>query len=415
MTLVSSITSRRFHPFLLIAALTLAISAHAADPNRGYVHTSGSQLVDGQGHTLNLRGASLGNWMVPEGYMFRLEQDPQSPREIEALLNELLGPTAATRFWHDYRDRYVTRADIQFLQHTGYNSIRIPIDYRFFTPGNEEGFTLLDRVIGWAQEAGLYIVIDMHAAPCGQTGTNIDNSWGYPWLFESPECQQQTVDIWKRIAAHYRDSKTVLGYDLLNEPIPPFPQLQIYNARLEPLYRRIVAGIREVDTHHVVILGGGQWDTNFSVFGPPFDSNVMYTFHKYWMSPEQPAIQAYLDFRDRYHVPLWLGESGENTDAWVSQFRQLLDKNQIGWAFWPYKKMEKSSAPISFNRPQYWDEIVAFAKTRGGTGEAEKQIARRPPMDHIRATFADLLNNIQFEHCTQNAGYLQALSLSPSD
>jgi len=408
--------SRRSHLFLLIGALALAISAHAAA--NGFVHTNGSQLVDGQGHALNLRGTSLGNWMVPEGYMFRLEQGPQSGREIEALVNELLGPTAATQFWHDYRDRYVTRADIQFLHHAGYNSIRIPIDYRFFTPGNEEGFTLpegftlLDRVIGWAQEAGLYVVLDMHAAPCGQTGTNIDNSWGYPWLFESPECQQQIIDIWKSIAAHYRDSKTVLGYDLLNEPIPHFPQLQIYNARLEPLYRRIVAGVREVDTHHVVILGGAQWDTNFSVFGPPFDSNVMYTFHKYWTPPEQPAIQPYLDFRDRYHVPLWLGESGENTDAWVSQFRQLLEKNQIGWAFWPYKKMERTSAPVSFNRPQYWDEIVAFAKTRGSTGDAEKQIARRPPMDHIRAAFADLLQNIEFQHCTQNADYLAALGLS---
>jgi len=407
------IAARRFHPLPLIAALALALSAHAA--TNGYVHTNGSQLVDGDGHTLNLRGTSLGNWMVPEGYMFRLEQAPQSGREIEALVNELLGPTAATQFWHDYRDRYVTRADIQFLRRTGYNSIRIPIDYRFFTPGNPDGLALLDRVIGWAQEVGLYIVIDMHAAPCGQTGTNIDNSWGYPWLFESPECQQQTIDIWKRIAAHYRDSKTVLGYDLLNEPIPHFPQLQIYNARLESLYRRIVAGVREVDTHHVVILGGAQWDTNFSVFGPPFDSNVMYTFHKYWMPPEQPAIQTYLDFRDRYNVPLWLGESGENTDAWVSQFRQLLDKNQIGWAFWPYKKMENPSAPVSFNRPRYWDEIVAFAQTRAGTGDAEKQIARRPPMDHIRAAFADLLNNIQFEHCTQNAGYLKALGLSTAN
>jgi hypothetical protein len=412
-TPLSSIALRRLHPLLLISALTLGFSSQAA--TNGFVHANGTQLVDGEGHTLNLRGTSLGNWMVPEGYMFRLDQGPQSGQEIEALVNELLGPTAAEQFWHDYRDRYVTRADIQFLHRAGFNSVRIPIDYRFFTPGNEEGFTLLDRVIGWAQQAGLYIVIDMHAAPCGQTGTNIDNSWGYPWLFESPECQQQTIDIWKRIAAHYRDSKTVLGYDLLNEPIPHFPQLQIYNARLEPLYRRIVAGVRKVDTHHVVILGGAQWDTNFSVFGPPFDSNVMYTFHKYWMPPEQPAIQAYLDFRDRYHVPLWLGESGENTDVWVSQFRQLLEKNQIGWAFWPYKKMEKPSAPVSFSRPQYWDEIVAFAKTRGGTGDAEKQIARRPPMDHVRAAFADLLNNVEFEHCTQNPDYLKALGLKSAD
>jgi endoglucanase len=398
---------------LLVLAFTLlSLSAHAA--THSFVHTDGPRLVDGEGHPLNLRGTSLGNWMVPEGYMFRLEKGPQSGREIEALINELIGPADAAKFWHEYRDLYVTRADIEFLARAGYNSIRIPIDYRFFTPGNNEGFALLDRVIGWAQEAGLYIIIDMHAAPGGQTGTNIDNSWGYPWLFESPESQQETIDIWKRIAEHYRNSTTVFGYDLLNEPIPPFPAIQIYNSRLEPLYRRIVAGIREVDTHHVVILGGAQWDTNFSVFGPPFDSNVMYTFHKYWMPPEQPSIQAYLDFRDRYHVPIWLGESGENNDAWVSQFRQLLEKNNIGWCFWPYKKMEATSAPVTFKPPRYWEEIVAFAQTREGTGDAEKQIARRPPMDHIRAAFDDLLQNIRFENCTRNDGYLKALGLTAS-
>ena len=396
---------------LLLAIAFLPLPTRAAA--RGYVHTDGPRLVDGEGRTLNLRGTSLGNWMVPEGYMFRLEKGPQSGREIDALFNELIGPADTAKFWHEYRDRYVTRADIQFLAHAGYNSIRIPIDYRFFTPGNNEGFTLLDRVIGWAQEAGLYIIIDMHAAPGGQTGTNIDNSWGYPWLFESPESQQEAIDIWKRIAGHYRDSPTVLGYDLLNEPIPPFPALQIYNSRLEPLYRRIVAGVRQVDKHHVVILGGAQWDTNFNVFGPPFDSNVMYTFHKYWMPPEQPAIQAYVDFRDKYRVPIWLGESGENNDTWVSQFRQLLEKNNIGWCFWPYKKMQATSAPVTFKRPRYWDEIVAFAQARGGLGDAEKQIARRPPMDHIRAAFADLLENIRFESCTRNDGHLKALGLTP--
>ena len=254
----------------------MLLAARAA--THGFAHADGARLVNGEGRTLNLRGTSLGNWMVPEGYMFRLDKGPQSGREIDALINELIGPAATAKFWHEYRDRYVTRADIQFLTRAGYNSIRIPIDYRFFTPGNNEGFALLDRVIGWAQETGLYVIIDMHAAPGGQTGTNIDNSWGYPWLFEIPESQQETIDIWKSIAAHYRDSTTVLGYDLLNEPLPPFPALQIYNSRLEPLYRRIVAGIRQVDTHHVVILGGAQWDTNFSVFGPPFDSNSMYTF-----------------------------------------------------------------------------------------------------------------------------------------
>jgi endoglucanase len=405
---------KAFRGFSLVTLCFFLLCFSARAASNGFVHTEGPHLVDGQGHTLHLRGTSLGNWIVREGYMFHLDKGPQSSREIDELTNELLGPVESAKLWREYRDRYISRADIQFLAKAGYNSIRIPIDYRFFTPGNEEGFTLLDRVIGWSQEAGLHVVIDMHAAPGGQTGTNIDNSWGYPWLFESQECQQQTVDIWKRIAEHYRDSTTVLGYELLNEPIPHFPSLQIYNSRLEPLYRRIVAGIREVDQHHVVILGGAQWDTNFSIFGPPFDSNVVYTFHKYWMAPEQAAIQPYIDFRDRYHVPIWLGESGENNDAWVSQFRQLLEKNEIDWCFWPYKKMDSGSAPVTFKRPRYWDEIVAFAQTRAGLGDAEKQIARRPPIDHIRAAFDDLLENIRFENCVHNDSYLKALGLTPT-
>ncbi len=87
--------------------------------------------------------------------------------------------------------------------------------------------------------------------------------------------------LWHRLAAHYRNEPIVLGYDLLNEPIPHFQQLQQYNKDLEPVYRKIVAAVRQVDRNHVVILGGAQWDTNFKVFGQPSDLNVMYTFHKY--------------------------------------------------------------------------------------------------------------------------------------
>ncbi len=85
---------------------------------------------------------------------------------------------------------------------------------------------------------------------------------------------------------------TVLGYDLLNEPIPHFPQIQQYNKDLEPVYKRVTAAIRQVDSHHVIILGGAQWDSNFDVFGPPFDKNVMYTFHKYWTPPTEAVIKS---------------------------------------------------------------------------------------------------------------------------
>ena len=89
-----------------------------------------------------------------------------------------------------------------------------------------------------------------------------------------------------RLAMRYRDEPTVLGYDLLNEPIPHFPKLIPLNSLLEPLYKELSAEIRKIDAHHILFLGGAQWDSNFSVFGKPFDANVAYTFHKYWTAPD---------------------------------------------------------------------------------------------------------------------------------
>jgi hypothetical protein len=123
------------------------------------------------------------------------------------------------------------------------------------------------------------------------------------------------------------------------------------NPSLEPVYKKLADEIRKVDAHHILFLGGAPWDSNFSVFGKPFDANVAYTFHKYWTPPDESVIRQYVDFRERYDVPIWMGESGENTDEWIAQFVKTLEKNNIGWAFWPCKKMEKASAVVSIIPP----------------------------------------------------------------
>ncbi len=390
---------------------SLAVPALAADAQqRGFVKTRGKDLVSPDGEKLKLRGINLGNWLEPEGYMFLFEGGPQSTREIEAFFNELIGPEAAIEFWKKYRRRYITDADIEFVKRSGLNSVRIPFHYKFFLPGGE-GFEFLDPIVASCRRAGIWVVLDMHCAPGGQTGANIDDSWNYPWLYESPKDQDLLCQLWRTIAQHYRDEPAVIGYDLLNEPIPHFPQLQKYNDRLEPIYRRVTKAIREVDTNHAIILEGARWATNFKVFGAPFDSNVIYEFHKYWMPPVESAIQEYVDYRERYNVPIWLGESGENTDEWIQQFATLLEKNDIGWCFWPFKKMQKTSCMASIQPPEYWDEIAAFAKLPQGTGNAEKLIAARPPLEHCRKALEDLLEKIQFNACRVNAGYLQALGV----
>lgn len=401
--------SRRQFVHASLAAGSLSASNASITPG-GFVKTRGKDIVAPSGETLHLRGINLGNWFEPEGYMFLFEKGPQSPREIEGFFNELIGPSAAEAFWKEYRRRYVTEADIQLIRRAGLNSVRIPLHYKFFN-ADGEGFAILDAALEWCHRAGIWAILDMHCAPGGQTGTNIDDSWNYPWLYESARDQELLCEIWRRIAEHYRNANIVLGYDLLNEPIPHFPQLRKYNGQLEPLYRRITKAIREVDRNHAIILEAAQWDTNFKVFGPPFDSNVIYEFHKYWTPPTQAVIQEYLDFRDRYNVPVWLGESGENTDDWIRQFRTVLEKNGVGWCFWPYKKMEKTSCMASISKPAHWDEITAFGQMPRGTGNAEKVIAARPSLEHSREALADLLSKIRLESCRMNRGYFDALGL----
>jgi endoglucanase len=394
----------------LIFATFLAVFVASPVAHAQFVHTQGKEIVDATGKPLLLRGTNLGNWLVPEGYMWHLnEGGPESPREIEALITELIGPQRAHEFWHTYRENYITQADIHLIKQCGFNSIRVPLHYKFFETDDSEGFALLDHVIEWAHQENLYIILDMHAAPGGQTGKNIDDSDGYPWLFSDASAQQHTIEIWQRLARHYGNNPTVIGYDLLNEPIPHYTGLAQFNPKLEPLYKRIAAAIRQVDPHHILILGGAQWDNNFDVFGQPFDKNAVYTFHRYHATPDQTVVQKYVDFREKYQVPIWLGESGENSDDWIAKVVSVLEKNDIGWAFWPYKKMQATSSVVTFAAPPGWDSIVQFSKLPRATSEEEARLKSRPEQSVIDRALAGILNNIQLRECTENKGYIHAL------
>ena len=393
--------------------LSLLVSSTSHGQSR-FVTTSGKDLITPAGKRLLLKGINLGNWLLPEGYMFKFKT-ANSPRLIETLINQLVGEEEARRFWKAYQENYITRADIRFIKQSGFNSVRVPFSYRLFVsdgvhPRLEgEGYRLLDNVIGWCKEERLYVILDMHAAPGGQTGDNIDDSWGYPFLFESAERQDLLINLWRKIAARYRYEPTVIGFDLLNEPIAHYFIDANLNPRLEPLYRRVVAGIRQVNRNQLIFLGGAQWNTNFKVFGSPFDSRLVYTFHKYWMEVNRGAIQEYLDFRNRYKVPIWMGESGENTDEWISSFRTLLESNNIGWCFWPYKKLEATSCVVSINSPAEWQTIIAFAEGPRTTFEDLRK--HRPAKEKVQQALSNYLEQIKFSNCRINQGYLKALGL----
>jgi len=381
-----------------------------------FVTVRGDELIKPNGDTLFLKGIGLGNWLLPEGYMWKFDK-ATSPRQINEVISQLIGPAAARDFWEQYRDNYITQEDIAYIKDIGMNSVRVAIDYRILTPERhpdvwlESGFKHLDQLVKWCRQEGLYLILDMHAAPGGQTGENIDNGWGYPFLFKSEASQQRVIEIWKKLARRYKDEPTVLGYDLLNESIPTFEGYDKLNKYLVPLYKQITEAIRAVDPNHIIIVEGAQWSTNFDVFGKPFADNMIYSFHKYWMPPEQEQIQSYVDFREKYNVPLWLGESGENDNKWIASFRTLLEKNNIGWSFWPYKKMADSSGVISIPKPEGWDKIVTFQKHWGSDFETLRKY--RPKMEESKAILNQFLQNMKFENSRPNPGYIKAMGLTP--
>lgn len=401
---------------LLFLAVTFCFSS--ALLAQRFFTAKGKQIIDLNGKQFQIKGTNLGNWLVPEGYMFGFE-NASSPRLINQTLMELIGPGETKLFWKKYLDTYITAADIHYLKQIGMNSIRIPFNYRLFTNENymgandaNRGFMYLEKVINWCKKENLYIILDMHCAPGGQTGDNIDDSNGYPFLFEDGQSQSLCIDIWKKIAARYKNESIIIGYDLLNEPIAHYFDKDKLNPLLEPLYKRITAAIRTVDKNHILFLGGAQWDSNFEPFGKPFDSKLVYTFHKYWTPPTREVIKDYIDFSDKYNVPIYCGETGENEDAWVDTFRKMLDSNSIGWHFWPYKKLNNTRGIVTFDNPAYYDSVSTYANAvRFNFGDVRKN--RPADIAEIKKALNGFLQNCRFENCIENKGYIKALGFKP--
>lgn len=381
------------------------------------MHVEGVNLVDSNGEKLFIKGTNLGCWLNPEGYMFGFGI-ASSARLIDEMFCELVGPEKTAEFWKSFKDNYITRNDIKYIASCGANTVRIPFNYRLFTDedymglkSEQDGFVRIDSVVKWCREFGIYAILDMHAAPGGQTGDNIDDSYGYPWLFESEVCQEQFYDIWTKIAEHYKDEPVVLGYELMNEPIAPyFANQQFLNDKFMPICKEAVARIRKIDVNHIIILGAPQWNTNFEpVTDWSFDKNMMLTCHRYGGEAGIDGIREYLDFRDKTGIPMYMGEIGHNTIEWQSSYSKILQECNIGYTYWPYKKRE-IECMVAFDVPENWDKIVtSFANNK--RSDFNEIRLTRPNQKEAYEMMKEFVENVRFEHCYPIPAYINSMML----
>lgn len=385
-----------------------------------YLHTSGKKIVDKDNKEVILRGMGLGGWMLQEGYMLETNAFANPQHQIKGLIKDLIGDANTTQFYDAWLANHCTERDVDSLASWGFNSIRLPMHYNLFTlPIEEEpvagqntwlekGFAMTDNLLEWCGKNKIYLILDLHAAPGGQGNDAAISDYDKtkPSLWQSDANKQKTIALWRKLAERYATEPWIGGYDLINEPNWNFTAGanqngcgETNNAPLRQLYIAITNAIWEVDTNHIIYIEGNCWANNYTNIFPVWDNNMVASFHKYWNYNDQGSLQFALDMRDQQNVPVWLGESGENSNTWFTNAIQLLETNSVGWSWWPMKKVGSVVNPLTVVKNDEYNTLLTYWKD-GGT---------KPTVDFAKNALMQLAENLKIGNTIYRKDVIDAM------
>jgi endoglucanase len=324
-------------------------SAKAA--GTGYWHTSGNQILDSNNQPVRIAGI---NWFgfetanyVVHGLWTRNYQD---------MLNQ--------------------------IKSLGYNTIRLPYSNQLFDAGSTPnsidftknpdlqgltGLQIMDKIIGYASQIGLRIILDRHRPDSGAQSALWYTS-AYP--------ESRWISDWQMLANRYKGNPMVVGADLHNEPHAP----ACWGCGGTTVDWRLAAeragnAILSVNPNWLIFVegvdcysAGGQasgdcywWGGNLEGAATyPVQLNVpnrlVYSAHDYpssvypqtWFSdPNYPnnlpsVWDTHWGYLYKNNVaPVWLGEFGTKLQStsdqqWLSTLVNYLGKGASGmnWTFW---------------------------------------------------------------------------------
>jgi endoglucanase len=381
---------------------------------RRQLHCNAGAILNESNATVILRGFGLGNWLMPEGYMWGIGNGTTStnydaPREMEAGVIDLCGGDTATahQFWTLFRANYHTEKDFCSMKAWGCNSVRISFNANIVQPRSgqpanapyiydPEGWAIFDNIVDWCTKYQLWIIWDMHGAPGGQSGDNIADADGTARLWTEPAIYQpRAIDLWMKIVQRYANNDWVVGYNILNEPL-----LNKYGID-RVVYRNFLIqctdSIRKVDTKGLLFIDGDNYAQNFTSLTPPWDPQVVYSFHCY------PACCSYFGleaFATQYGTPMWHGETGEGgaTEPYTG-YTNCVNKLEshvppVGWAWWTLKKFSNTTMPYSIKRTTGFQSIINYWNN-GGT-KPTVAAAKAALLDMAVRTNSDSTSDVTF-------------------
>ena len=162
----------------------------------GWFSTSGNQIVDSAGHSVQIAGV---NW-------FGFETALGVPHGL---------------YTRGYQDMMNQMADL------GFNTIRLPyssdmlhstatsFNINYSKSPDLQGLTalqIMDKIIDYAGQVGLKIILDHHRSTPGD-GPSSNGLW-----YDAQHSEASWIADWQMLATRYGDDPTVIGADLHNEP-----------------------------------------------------------------------------------------------------------------------------------------------------------------------------------------------------
>ena len=348
-------------------------------------------IVNENGENVVLKGVNLGNWLLWEtwmGFVPEYTEDWAYYDTLQVLLDRF-GEEKTAEIVKTYEDNFITEEDISQIEKLGFNCIRVPFWYRNFMTeelkwlsenhDDNKGFQKLDWLISTCEKYGIYVMLDLHGAPGGQSKNHCTGKAGRNELYENENMMNATVELWSAIAERYKNNKTVCAYDLLNEPQNNGGYEGDYSWAAESeeavshtnkAYDTLYKAIREIDKNHIISFEG-VWST--TVLPNPQEmgyENLLYQLHLY--DSEKGMIRYRVDelktARKDWGVAVVVGEYNNHECEEYAQ--KKYEKNDISRIKWTYKTYNAGETWGIFNKDveridiktASYEEILAFIK-----------------------------------------------------
>jgi len=234
------------------------------------------------------RGVNLGGWLVLESW---ITPTLYNNNGVAGGIGEWgfcakLGKSKAQQVLDSHWDTWVTQSDLQTLKSNGINYLRVPVGYWIVDiqpnePFVSGGMTYLQRLLGWANNLGLSVIVDLHGAPGSQNGHDNSGRDG-PINWQQPANIARTVDVLGNLTQKVMGYPAVKGIEFLNEPWTTAIGGPITFNTLKSFYQEAYTRVRSTGFGGDLWISDG-WDNNQwnGFMSPPNYQNVYIDAHLY--------------------------------------------------------------------------------------------------------------------------------------